>query len=90
MGLFHKKEESYSNMDEGDQEPKQIQEKREKNDSLQGYVSYVSDVLSPIWVRRPIQVNHGFKWFILGCRYRFLFNFRMFLVMLYLAYEVFK
>jgi len=57
---------------------------------IQRYVANVSNVLSPVWVRRPIQVNHGFKWFILGCRYRFLFNFRMFLVVLYLAYEVFK
>lgn len=77
-------------MDEGDQGLKQIQKKREKNYSLQRYLSNVSNVLSPVWVRRPIQVNHGFKWFILGCRYRFLFNFRMFLVVLYLAYEVFK
>jgi hypothetical protein len=77
-------------MDEGDQEIKQIQGEGEKNGLLQRYVTHVSDVLSPIWIRRFIQVNHGFEWFILGCRYRFLLNFRMFLVVLYLTYETFK
>lgn len=57
---------------------------------IQRYVANVSNVLSPLWIRRFIQVDHGFKWFILGCRYRFLFNFRMFLVVIYLAYETFK
>ncbi len=56
---------------------------------LQRYIANVGDVLSPLWIRRFIQVDYGFKWFILGCRYRFLFNFRMFLVVLYLAYETF-
>jgi hypothetical protein len=78
-------------MDEDDSE-KNKQTKRQKPPSnfLQRYISNVSDVLSPIWVRRIIQVNNGFEWFILGSRYRFLFNFRMFLVILYLTYETFK
>jgi hypothetical protein len=57
---------------------------------LQRYISNVSDVLSPIWLRRPIQINNGLEWFILGSRYRFLFNFRLFLVILYITYEVSK
>jgi hypothetical protein len=77
-------------MDEGGKESKQIQEEGEEADPLQRYISNVSDVFSPLWVRRFIQVNDGFNWLILGCRYRFLFNFRMFLVVLYLAYETFK
>lgn len=76
--------------DDDSEQDKKIKRKGEKINFLQRYVTAVSDVLSPIWLRRIIQVNHGFNWFILGCRYRFLFNFRMFLVVLYLAYETFK
>ena len=78
-------------MDDGDsKQNKQIKREGEQINVLQRYVSYVSDVLSPIWVRRPIQNDNGSKWFILGCRCSFLFNFRLFLVVLYLAYETFK
>lgn len=72
---------------EQDQETKN---QRKEINFLQRYVANVRDVLSPIWVRRFIQVNDGFNWFILGSRYRFLFNFRMFLVVIYLTYETFK
>lgn len=77
-------------MDPDGEQNKKIKRQEQKNSVLQRYISNVSDVLSPIWVRRVIQVNDGFNWLILGCRYRFLFNFRMFLVVLYLAYETFK
>ncbi len=78
-------------MDDGDSKKTQkIKRKREKINPIQGYLAYVSDVLSPLWVRRPIQINNGFEWFILGCRCSLLFNFRMFLVVVYLAYEAFK
>ena len=77
--------------DPGDSKNNQkIQRKRKEANFLQRYLSNVSNVLSPIGVRRIVQVDHGFKWFILGSRYNFLFNFRMFLVVLYLAYEAFK
>jgi hypothetical protein len=75
---------------DGDKKNKISKREKQKNNFLQRYVSNVSDVLSPIWVRRLIQVNNGFEWFILGCRYRFLFNFRLFLVFLYITYQVFK
>jgi hypothetical protein len=78
-------------MDEDDsEENKQTKRQKSQVNFLQRYISNVSDVLSPIWVRRFIQVNNGYEWFILGSRYRFLFNFRMFLVILYLTYETFK
>ena len=78
-------------MDGDDSEQNQkFKAKRKESYFLQRYVSYVSDVLSPIWIRRVIQVNNGFNWFVLGSRYRFLFNFRMFLVIIYLTYETFK
>ncbi len=78
-------------MDGDDSEQnKNIKRKRKKTNFLQRYVAYVGDVLSPIWIRRIIQINNGFNWFILGSRYRFLFYFRMFLVILYITYETFK
>lgn len=78
-------------MDEDDSEKnQQIKRQGQSINFLQRYITNVSDVLSPIWVRRVIQVNNGYEWFILGSRYRFLFNFRMFLVILYITYEAFK
>ena len=76
---------------DGDKKNKtQILTKREKITFLQRYITNVSDVLSPLWLRRLIQINNGFEWFILGCRYRFLFYFRLFLVVLYISYEILK
>ena len=50
---------------------------------IQGYLANVSDVLSPLWIRRPLQVIDGNHWLILGCRYNFLLYLRLFLVILY-------
>jgi hypothetical protein len=75
---------------DGDKKNKISKREKQKNNFLQRYVTNVSDVLSPIWVRRLIQINNGFEWFILGCRYRFLLSFRLFLVFLYITYQVFK
>ena len=77
-------------MDPDGEQIKKIKRQKQKTSVLQRYVSNVSDVLSPIWVRRLIQINNGFEWFVLGCRYRFLFNFRLFLVFLYITYQVLK
>ena len=75
---------------DGDKQNKVLESKGKKINFLQRYITNVSDVLSPIWVRRTIQIDNGYKWFILGSRYRFLFYFRMFLVILYISYEAFK
>jgi hypothetical protein len=78
-------------MDEDDSEKnQQIKKQKPSSNFLQRYLINVSDVLSPIWVRRVIQIDNGREWFILGSRCHFLFNFRMFLVILYLSYETFK
>jgi len=75
---------------DGDKENTISKREKQKINILQRYVSNVSDVLSPIWLRRIIQVNNGSEWFILGCRYRFLLYFRLFLVVLYISYEIIK
>jgi hypothetical protein len=78
-------------MDDGDsKENKQIKRKGTQVNFLQRYISNVSDVLSPLWIRRPIQINNGCEWFILGSRYNFLFNFRLFLVVVFLIVQIFK
>lgn len=78
-------------MDDGDsKKDKQIKRKGTQVNFLQRYISNVSDVLSPLWIRRTIQINNGYEWFILGSRYRFLFYFRLFLVVVFLIVEILK
>ncbi len=78
-------------MDDGDiKKNKQVKRKRTQINFIQRYISNVSNVLSPLWVRRPIQINNGFEWFILGSRFNFLFNFRLFLVVVFLIIQIFK
>ena len=69
---------------------KQVKRKRTQINFIQRYISNVSNVLSPLWIRRPIQINNGYEWFILGSRYNFLFNFRLFLVVVFLIIQIFK
>jgi hypothetical protein len=78
-------------MDEGDSKKnKQVKRKGTQTNFLQRYISNVSNVLSPLWIRRTIQINNGREWFILGSRYNFLFNFRLFLVVVFLIIQIFK
>jgi hypothetical protein len=78
-------------MDDGDSKKnKQVKRKRTQINFIQRYISNVSNVLSPLWIRRTIQINNGYEWFILGSRYNFLFNFRMFLVVVFLIIQIFK
>jgi hypothetical protein len=78
-------------MDDGDiKENKQVKRKRTQINFIQRYISNVSNVLSPLWIRRTIQINNGFEWFILGSRYNFLFNFRLLLVVVFLIIQIFK
>ena len=78
-------------MDDGDiKKNKQVKRKRTQINFIQRYISNVSNVLSPLWIRRPIQINNGYEWFILGSRYNFLFNFRLFLVVVFLIIQIFK
>lgn len=74
---------------DGEQNQKFKKQKQEIN-VLQRYISNVSNVLSPLWIRRTIQINNGYEWFILGSRYNFLFNFRLFLVVVFLIIQIFK
>lgn len=79
-------------MDDGDSK-KQIQTASKQGaqvNAFQRYFSNVSDVLSTIWVRCPIQTDNGCERVLLDCRRSILFNFRLFLVIVYIAYEALK
>ncbi len=79
-------------MDEGDSEKnnQKIRKQREQITALQRYIFNAGDVLSTFGVRCVVQANDGYNRLILGSRRGILLNFRLFLVVLYLAYEAFK
>jgi len=79
-------------MDDGDSEKnnKKIRKQREQIGALSRYIFNVGDVLSTIGVRCVVQANDGYNRLILGSRRGLLLNFRLFLVVIYLAYETFK
>ena len=78
-------------MDDGDSKKnKQIKGKGTSFDVLQRYITNVSDVLSTAGLRCTIQTNDGTDRFVLGCRRYLLLNFRLFLVILYITYTLFK
>ena len=75
---------------DGDKQIKISKREKQKNNFLQRYITNVSDVLSTTWLRCTIQTNDGTDRFVLGSRRYLLLNFRLFLVILYLTYEVLK
>jgi hypothetical protein len=78
-------------MDDGDSKKnKQIKGKGTSFDVLQRYLVNVSDVLSTTWLRCTIQTNDGTDRFVLGSRRYLLLNFRLFLVGVYISYEILK
>ena len=79
-------------MDDGDSEKnnQKIRKQREQIGALQRYILNAGDVLSTFGVRCVVQANDGYNRLVLGSRRGLLLNFRLFLVVLYLAYETFK
>jgi uncharacterized membrane protein len=63
---------------------------QKKNIKAKRGISNVSDVLSALWVRLSVQAYNGLEWLILDSRYYILFNFRVFLGVIYLLYEMVK
>ena len=77
-------------MDPDGEQNQKIKKQGQEVNFLQRYISNVSDVLSTTWLRCTIQANDGTDRFVLGSRRYLLLNFRMFLVVLYISYEVLK
>ena len=55
-----------------------------------GCIFDVGYVLHALWVRLFVQISNGLEWLILGSRYYVLFNFRVFLSIIYFVIEIFK
>ena len=78
-------------MDDGDSKNKTHKTRQKETiGNVQGLILDVSNVLSSVWLRRTIQIDNGSKWFLLDGRRSFLLYFRLFLVVLYLTFEIFK
>ena len=50
----------------------------------------VGNVLPTFWIRLPFQVDNGGEWIILGGRRYLLLYFRVFLAVLYVAFQTAK
>ncbi len=77
-------------MDPDGEQIKKIKRQGQKTSFLQRYVTNVSDVFSATRLRCTIQTDDGTDRFVLGSRRYLLLNFRVFLVIVYLTYEVLK
>ncbi len=77
-------------MDPDGEQNKKIKRQKQKTSVLQRYVSNVSDVLSASGIRCTIQTNDGSDRFVLGSRRYLLLNFRVFLVIVYITYQILK
>ena len=77
-------------MSDGDTKTESIKRQTTSFNPLQRFIAYVSNVLSAVWVRRTIQADNGLERFILDSRRGLLFNFRLFLVIVYITYTLFK
>ena len=75
---------------DGDTKNKNTKTKRKKNGLLQRLVADVGDVFSAFRLRCAFQTNNGYDGLVLGSRRCLLLNFRLFLVILYIAYETIK
>jgi len=63
---------------------------KKENNCFKRYFTNVSDVFSTARLRCTIQADDGTDRFVLGSRRYLLLNFRLFLVILYIIYEVSK
>jgi hypothetical protein len=75
---------------DGSKQIKKTERKTKEESIFKRYLINISDVLPTFWVRRIIQTDNGFKWFILDSRYNFLLHFRIFLVIVYILYAIIK
>jgi len=82
----------FSNMDgdPGDKNNRNTKGQGEEITPLQRDIFDAGNVFPSAWLRCFIQTDNGRNRFLLGCRSRFLFNFRMLLVIVYFAYEMLK
>jgi hypothetical protein len=67
-----------------------VKKDKKEAKSLKGSIIDARNVLFTIWVRLPIQATHGANWIILDSRRYFLWDFRLFLCLVYIAFQAIK
>jgi hypothetical protein len=67
-----------------------VKKNKKKNIESKRSIFDVSNVLSTTGIRLGFQIINGLEWLILDGRYYILFNFRVFLGVIYLLYEMVK
>jgi len=77
-------------MSDGDSENKTIKTQKQKTGYIQRLIVDVGNVFSAIRLRCSFQNDNGLQRLILDSRRSFLFNFRLLLVIVYIAYTLFK
>ena len=77
-------------MDEGDRQCKDEPPSEETLGGIKGNIINVSNVFSTIRLRCIVQTYNEYKRIVLDSRRCVLFNFRFFLVGIYLTYEILK
>ena len=77
-------------MDPDGEQNQKIKKQGQEINVLQRYITNVSNVLSTSWIRCTIQADDGSDRFVLGSRRYLLLNFRVFLVIVYITYQILK
>jgi len=67
-----------------------VTQNKKEAKSLKGSIIDACNVLPTLWVRCTLCPNHGANWIILDSRRYFLWNFRLFLCLLYIAVQAIK
>jgi hypothetical protein len=67
-----------------------MQRDSKKTKKIQRAIAHVSDVLPTFWIRLPFQTDNGGNWIVLGSRRYFLWNFRIFLAVVYFIVQTLK
>lgn len=75
---------------DGDTKTQNIKRKRKEIGLLQRYIANVGNVLSALRLRSTFQNHNGYERFVLDSEYNFLLYFRLFLAIVYIAYETLK
>jgi hypothetical protein len=77
-------------MSDGDTKNKTIKTQTKQISICERCIIDVGNVFSAFWVRCALQTYNGYKRLVLDSRRGLLLNFRMFLVILYIAYSLSK
>ena len=67
-----------------------VKKEQKKAKGLKRLFVNVGDVLPTLWVRLPFQIDNGGNWIVLDSRRYLLWNFRVFLCLLYFTVQLLK